>query len=120
MLQQPWAGCDGRAWGGAWLGTRGQLRTQTRRSARLGALVVILARGEGVNCCAPPPPSRIARRRPKCAQNYVKGFTFKEYVLYVIGARVIDVDGDCSLGEGVSYLCPPPPRRIARRPPKRA
>ncbi len=55
MLQKTWVGCDGRAWGGAWLGTRGQLRTQTHRIARTGALVVILARGEGVNCCAPLP-----------------------------------------------------------------
>jgi hypothetical protein len=25
MLQKTWAGCDGRAWGGAWLGTRASL-----------------------------------------------------------------------------------------------
>ncbi len=64
MLQKTWAGCDGRAWGGAWLGTRGQLRTQTCWSTRVGVSVVILARREGVNVAVPPLPlvgSRAAR-----------------------------------------------------------
>ena len=97
--------------GGAWLGARGQLRTQTCWSARMGVSVVIIARGEGVNvCCAPPPPSRIARRPPKARIKLCLG-------LYIQGIRNLCDRGArggrsmviAAWGEGVGVLVSPSP-----------
>ncbi len=66
MLQKTWAGCDGRAWGGGWEPVPAW--TQTCWSARMGVLVVISARGKGVNVAVPPlPPVGSRAARPKRA-----------------------------------------------------
>ncbi len=104
-------GAMGARGGGAWLGTRAQLRIQTCWSARLGVSVVILARGEGVNvCCAPPPPSRIAHCLPKARVKLCKGrYIQRIYTLCNRSARDGLFDGDCSLGGGGWCACVPLP-----------
>jgi hypothetical protein len=72
--------------------------------------------------CVPPPPHRIAQHPPKKRiKTLAEARIPKENMFYAVGVRVMDVSMVIEAwGRGLVCLCPPPPRRIARRSPKHA
>ncbi len=57
----------------------------------IGVSMVISAWGEGVLLCPPSSSSDRASPAQSACKNYAEDWIFKEYIFYVVGARVMDV-----------------------------